>query len=276
MSELAAALSQLESKVVYKRMKACRDLATLGRREAVAPLLRHLGEGEDPAVRQEAAQALAALGDPSALPALELTPAPNNPHEDYGEVSTAFGHAASRLRAGLSATERREDLRRLVEGLRHDDPHVVHRCQQGLADWGAEALPGLEPLLAHRDPEVRVIAVTTVENIRRKGEMAQQVVSLLLPLVDDRVPAVRRSVALALRYQRDPRLAPRLIPRLRDPDPAVRLQAMLTLETIDAFEAMDEIARMAEEDHAVLGPYTRLDASAASVLQTLRRKRDAR
>lgn len=154
---------------------------------------------------------------------------------------------------------------------------MVRRCQEGLADWGKHALKGLRRVLEDDDPTIRLRAVLAAERIlRRDGDLMHDVVSLLLPRLDDDSTLVRRQVPLSLRYRRDPRLEPALIERLRDPEPAVRLQAMLALEAIDAFSAIPEIQRLATTDPAEIGPNDRLDAKAASVLATLRRKQAGR
>jgi len=270
--DLATAISRLDHPDVRTRMNACRALGELGSRQAVEPLMAMLLEFEDNAVRILAAVALGRIGDPKALRALELTPATNNTHDMYGEVSSSFASAASKLRSKLGSADGRADIRRLVRGLGHSDDDVSARCVQGIADWGDEALGRLEGVKRSKNRRARIRAVSALARIAREQGGSTRTIGLLLDQVDDEDSAIRRAAVLGLRYCRDRRVNARLTPLLRDPEPRVRLQALLTLETIDAFEAMDEMARMAQEDHAVLGPQTRLDDSAASVLRTMRRK----
>jgi len=270
--DITTAISRLDHPDVLTRMNACRALGDLGSRQAVEPLIALLAEFEDNAVRILAAVALGRIGDPRALRALELTPARNNTHEMYGEVSSSFASAASELRSKLGSADGRADIRRLVRGLGHTDDNVSARCVQGLADWGDEALGRLEGVKRSKNRRARIRAVSALARITREQGGSTRTIGLLLDQVGDVDSAIRRAAVLGLRYCRDPRVNARLIPLLRDPEPRVRLQALLTLETIDAFEAMDEMARMARDDHAVLGPQTRLDDSAASVLRTMRRK----
>lgn len=277
MSDLRSLLDDLASDDRRRVAAACRTLGERGTRQAVRPLIRRLAPGEEPSIRRLAALALGAIGDPSALEALELTPASNAPHEPVVDLDTVFGRAASTLRDTLNTSGRRADLRRLVRALHHEDPSVVRRCQSGLADWGEYALKALRPLLTADDEQLRLRALLAAEQIRRAHpSLREAVVTLLLPRIDDPSPVVRRQVPLSLRYQHDPRLVARLIPRLRDPEPSVRLQAMLALETLDAFEAIPEIARLAANDPTELGPQVRIDHAAASVLRTLRRRAEER
>jgi hypothetical protein len=274
--KLESALARLEHPEVIQQMNACRALGERGDLRAVEPLLAKLVEGEDNAVRILAAAALGCIGDPRALAALELTPATDNTHEMYGDISSSFAKAASRLREGLGSADRRADIRRLVRGLAHPDGDVSARCAQGIVDWGEDALDKLATVKRSESRQARLHAFSAIGRIAGRSENPRGAVKLLLEGITDPDPALRRAAALGLRYRKEQRVARRLAPLLRDPDPAVRLQALLTLETIDAFETMDEIARMAIEDHAVLGPQTRLDDSAASVLRTMQRKLAAR
>lgn len=274
--DLRTAIARLDAPDVLSRMRACERLGELGQAEAVASLLARLEEAEDNAVRILAAVALGKIGDPRALSALELTPATNNTHEMYGEVSSTFAKAASRLRPRLGSADRRADIRRLIRGMRQGDDNVSARCAQGIVDWGGDALDALAGFERWRNPRARVRAVEAMGRIARKEGGRGRAVGLLLAQVGAADPGVQVHALLGLRHQRDGRVAARLLPLLRHPEPRVRLQAMLTLESVDAFEAMAELERMAAEDHAVLGPQTRLDDSAASVLRTMRRKLAAR
>lgn len=270
------ALGQLKAPEVRLQMLACTALGEHGLSTAAGPLSDLLGEQEDNAVRIHAAQALGKIGAPSALAALELTPATNNSHDMYGEVSSTFASAATRIRQHLSSSERRDDIRRLARGLEHSDDNVAARCAQGIVDWGSDALKALKAARDSESPAARARAANAMGRIGGQPGCAHQTVGLLLGQLKDPALPVRLAAIMALRYRRDDRVPPRLLPLLRDPEPRVRLQAMLTLETIDTFEAMDEFARMAAEDHAVLGPLTRLDESAASVLRTMRQKQAQR
>jgi HEAT repeat protein len=271
-SRLATALTGLESPVECKRRMACWTLGELGLSQAVQPLVACLGDHEALTVRLAAANALARTGDPSALSALELTPVHGNSYDAHGDVSAAFAAAATQLRPRLSASQRQADIHRLVKGLGRRDANVAQRCVRGLTDWGVQALDLLTATSRHPNPRVRGRACQAIGGIGRRSENNDRAVGLLLQRLGDTHAAVRVHAAKGFRHLDDERVAPRLIPFLRDPEPRVRLQAMRTLGSINAFEAMPELERMACEDRVVVGLETRLDSVAASVLEMLRRK----
>lgn len=121
---------------------------------------------------------------------------------------------------------KQEAIEYLVEELVSGDDDRAEVASRQLAELGSAALPCLEKLLDHANPDHRWWAIRTLSQIADP-----RVPKLLLKAFHDQEPPVRHCAALAMRYQPDPRAIPDLIAVLSDTD---RLLAHLAADALTA------------------------------------------
>lgn len=148
---------------------------------------------------------------------------------------------------------KRAEIARLVEELLTGEDERAEAASRRLVELGSSAIPFLEKLLEHANPDHRWWATRTLSQITDP-----RVPDLLIKAFHDAEPPVRHCGALALRYQPDPRAIPHLIAVLADPD---RLLAHLAADALTAIgrEAVPALLETIQK-----GPHTaRLEAARA-------------
>lgn len=183
---------------------------------AAVPALIDALRGPDADLRQGAAVALGAIGDPRAGDALLAALKDSNFY-----VRLEADRALKKLRS-RSRTE-------LTTKLRDPSPRVREEAVEQLGAFGASVVPTLIPLLADDDEKVRRTAGSTLARFR-DAESVESVARAL----DDKSPLVREGAAGVLGDVGDEGRAGLLIAKVSDPDPAVRAEVVRALGRLRA------------------------------------------
>ncbi len=255
---------------IRELIDACQGLGARREQRAVQPLTHLLGHSDD-RVALTAADALASIGGDAALEALERTPAADHPQAPLGSISEGLGAAAARLRATLRGSARRADEERLVALVQRDEASVARRAAAALRGGGPEVAEALQRAYAAGPP-----AGARYRLVDALGSLDPRPRAALLQALADEAPGVRVAALLGLRYG-DAALVPHVLPLLEDPEPQVRLQAVLCLSflrepTAEALAALERAA--ATDTGEVLSGRRRIRvaATAQTCAASLRRK----
>jgi HEAT repeat protein len=209
---IEVALHSARARTAWRRSLACAALGAAGAREAVPVLVKRLDD-RNHHVREAAVEALGAIRDPAALPALRelyLLPSSVRPGIVYAAL-IEFGPAAADV---------------FADGLASDDPSVRASACFGLAATAPDA-PSREPVeraLADEDPAVRIAAAGALATVH--GGRAQ---AALIAIAADPQPAVRRAAVRALAAYDDPAAAAAATSAMRDTDREVAIRAAESL-----------------------------------------------
>jgi HEAT repeat protein len=227
----------LGGRSVDGRVQAARALGQTGDADALVPLLSALAVRSAP-VRAAALEALAALGDPRAVPAIRA------------------GVAAGRLppahaRAVATALERRAETRAPTPDIADlcllaDDPDPARQVAalEALGRSGApEAIAAVEAALGDRTMQVRMAAIEA-----RRAQGGEGLVRALLPRLADQRAGVRRQAAEALgalpTRPADAKATRGLRRALGDANARVRAAAARALARLAASEADADLRRL--------------------------------
>jgi HEAT repeat protein len=206
------ALHSARARTAWRRSLACAALGAAGAREAVPVLEERLGD-RNHHVREAAVEALGAIGDPAALPALReiyLTESAVRPGIVYAALAE-FGIAA----AGV-----------FEDALASANPRVRASACFGLAATASDEM-SLEPIeraLTDEEPAVRIAAADALATVA-----GERVPAALLANVAGPEPAVRRAAVRALGAYDDPRAVQAAAAALRDDEREVKLRAAESL-----------------------------------------------
>lgn len=244
------------------RQRAALALGDLGGGQAVAPLIRALG---DPltAVREAAADSLTLLGDAAVGPLVELIKDPEASRK-YEDSPAAGGTTTVTGPGGQTwELETRSDLRRVYASAilgEIGDPAAVEplagalkdanddlRCQASgaIAKFGSRAVEPLTGLLTDPDPEVRIVAAGVLGDTGDPGA-----VDPLIGALRDGNTDVRGAAGGALFRMGDAAVEP-LVAATKDADRNVRLYAAGALKYIGnprAIDALQELARSGDTE----------------------------
>jgi HEAT repeat protein len=188
------------------RSIAARAAGDLGIREAVPDLLEAIA---DPETQFNAVYALVRLAAPEAIPAFYLF------------VSDERPWLRARAVEGLSATIG-SAAAPVFEALLEDPEHDVRgAAATAILDRAGSNGPALVPFLAHRDFQVRGLAV-----FRLSGSRDPAVAKAILPLLRNDRAEVRLAALEALRGTPDRKLLEQILPSTRDESPLVRRAAV--------------------------------------------------
>ncbi|HYK06354.1 MAG TPA: HEAT repeat domain-containing protein [Gaiellaceae bacterium] len=211
------ALQSARARTAWRRSLACAALGASRAREAV-PVLEELLADRNHHVREAAVEALGAIGDPAALPALRqlyLSESGVRPGIVYAAL-VEFGPAAADV---------------FVEGIGSASPRVRASACFGLAATGRgegfadeASLEPIERALADAEPAVRTAAADALAIVGQGPVPAE-----LVGLVTDTEPGVRRAAVRALRAYDDPGAVAAGAGALRDDEREVALRAAETL-----------------------------------------------
>ncbi len=239
------------------RQRAALALGDLGGAEAVAPLIRALG---DPlaAVREAAADSLALLGPPAVGPLVELIESPEASGKYEERPMTVIGAGGRRWEI-----KTRQDLRRvyaaailgeigdpaavepLVRALRDADGDLRCQAAGAIAKFGSAGVGPLTAVLADPNPDTRIVAAGVLGDT---GEAAA--VEPLVGALRDGNADVRGAAGGAL-IRLGGAAVERLIAATKDADRNVRLYAAGALKYIGdprAIEPLQELARSADAE----------------------------
>ncbi len=204
-------------------LKTCRGrpieiLGATQDRESV-PVLVSILSGPDGGVRaDDAADALALIGDKRAVPAL------------IEHLKTGSASAADALKA-LGAYEEAYDA--LVNLLKTGDKNARLGAVNALGELGGEkAARQLVLLLQDTDDAV---VLDAADELQLMGEPA---VDVLIKAMENKDPQVRRHVSMVLKKIDDPKTVETFIKALNDDDPYVRMDAAEALGSLDDFRAV--------------------------------------
>lgn len=126
-----------------------------------------------------------------------------------------------------------EAVRVLIAALQSQYPVVMQAAMAGLKQIGpaaGQAVPSMIEKLGHHDPAVRMWAVSALSGI------GQPAVPQLLQTVEHGTGEVRRGAAQALTsiFPSRRKFSPVLLQMIKDEEPASRMQAIVSLTTINA------------------------------------------
>ena len=179
--DVAGLIDALGSDDGLTRQRAALALGDLAGAEAVAPLIRALG---DPltAVREAAADSLALLGPPAVGPLVELIESPEASGKYEERTVTVIGAGGRTWEL-----ETRQDLRRvyaaailgeigdpaavepLVRALRDAGDDLRYQAAGAVAKFGSGAVEPLTAVLADPDPDTRIAAAASPVSPRTPG-----------------------------------------------------------------------------------------------------------
>ena len=134
-----------------------------------------------------------------------------------------------------------EAVRVLTAALQSQYPAVMQAAMAGLKQIGpaaGQAIPSIVEKLGHHDPAVRMWAVSALSGI------GQPAVPQLLQTVEHGTGEVRRGAAQALTliFPSRRKFIPVLLEMIKDEEPASRVQAIMSLTTINATDEAAIIA----------------------------------
>lgn len=253
--DVAGLIDALGSDDGLTRQRAALALGDLAGAEAVAPLIRALG---DPltAVREAAADSLALLGPPAVGPLVELIESPEASGKYEERTVIGAGGRTWEL-------ETRQDLRRvyaaailgeigdpaavepLVRALRDAGDDLRYQAAGAVAKFGSGAVEPLTAVLADPDPDTRIVAVGVLGDT---GEAAA--VEPLVGALRDGNADVRGAAGGALIRLGGAAVEP-LIAATKDADRNVRLYAAGALKYIGdprAIEPLQDLARSGDAE----------------------------
>jgi HEAT repeat protein len=242
---------------------AVRALGALGDARAVGPLLA-LAEGEQPYLRDLAADALVALGMPAveALSALLLSQDEAR-RERGGMLFARMGETALAFLKGLLKEDNRDTRWRAVEAvarisgeeamallaetLGDSDYYVREACKAALAERGQTALPQLCDLLQRESVALRQGAIEALERIGSPLAFEP-----LLAMLQPEAVAVRRVAISALTAVGGVRAIAPLSGLLHDRDIFTRRTVVESLAKLHAPESQETLlAALRDTDEAV-------------------------
>jgi HEAT repeat protein len=148
-----------------------------------------------------------------------------------------LAHYAAVALASMESKEARQAVETLFK-----DPLAVQRglgCQAVMRPAGIPFQPLVVSLLADPDPEVRRLAIQTLQY-----QDARERTGEILPLLRDPVPRVRRAAAEGLGAFDCREQVPTLLPLLRDPQPGVREIVVHTLALLQAHAAAPQMVEL--------------------------------
>ena len=255
--DVAGLIDALGSDDGLTRQRAALALGDLTGAEAVAPLIRALG---DPltAVREAAADSLALLGPPAVGPLVELIESPEASGKYEERTVTVIGAGGRTWEL-----ETRQDLRRvyaaailgeigdpaavepLVRALRDAGDDLRYQAAGAVAKFGSGAVEPLTAVLADPDPDTRIVAVGVLGDT---GEAAA--VEPLVGALRDGNADVRGAAGGALIRLGGAAVEP-LIAATKDADRNVRLYAAGALKYIGdprAIEPLQDLARSGDAE----------------------------
>ena len=242
--DVQSALETLRHGEEHARRRTVADLASSGRREAIAPLLVAVGD-ESWAVRQAAIDALARTAPEALLPALEAA------LRDGDDASARNAAMEIYVRLGASATAP------LLALARDDDEELrLFACVMLGSIRDEVAVPGLVKALSDPDTNVRHAAATSLGQIGSRaavprlmealrgepwlqypalhalGEIADPLAGpAIVELLDDELLRGPALDALGRLAGRD--ALPRIARHLLDPDPSLRNAAIRAVVEIE-------------------------------------------
>jgi len=253
--DIAGLIDALGSDDGLTRQRAALALGDLAGAEAVAPLIRALG---DPltAVREAAADSLALLGPPAVGPLVELIESPEASGKYEERTVIGAGGRTWEL-------ETRQDLRRvyaaailgeigdpaavepLVRALRDAGDDLRYQAAGAVAKFGSGAVEPLTAVLADPDPDTRIVAAGVLGDTGDAGA-----VEPLVGALRDGSVAVRGAAGGALLRLGGAAVEP-LIAATKDADRNVRLYAAGALKYIGdprAIEPLRDLARSGDAE----------------------------
>ena len=253
--DIAGLIDALGSDDGLTRQRAALALGDLAGAEAVAPLIRALG---DPltAVREAAADSLALLGPPAVGPLVELIESPEASGKYEERTVIGAGGRTWEL-------ETRQDLRRvyaaailgeigdpaavepLVRALRDAGDDLRYQAAGAVAKFGSGAVEPLTAVLADPDPDTRIVAAGVLGDTGDAGA-----VEPLVGALRDGSVAVRGAAGGALIRLGGAAVEP-LIAATKDADRNVRLYAAGALKYIGdprAIEPLRDLARSGDAE----------------------------
>ena len=191
-------------------------------------------EDVDDATREEAAKALAELGDPTTLEALV-----NAIEDDYWAVRAQVGWALAKI----GGTKAIEGLIRLFNDTMME---VQGETVNAVSSMGTSVVPSLIPCLKDERWRVREQAAKTLGNLKDP-----QAVQGLIIACRDRDGAVKSSAAEALGKIGDPKAVPTLIKLFKDTSKIVRETAGTALVHIGD-SSVDALLQSLKDPHFVV------------------------
>jgi HEAT repeat protein len=203
----AALIGDLRHPSVSRRHNAIRQLGERRSKAAVVPLCRSLGDARED-LRVTAAESLALIGDPRAVPALS--------------AMAAAGEWRQR-RVAIEALGTIGDptaIPALAAALTNAEPSVSMAAATSLGKFGARAVPSLQAAL--KDPR-ETVRQAAVYGLGRAGD--RSITAALSEFLGDPAGVVRLAVAEALARLGDAASAPHVARLLTDRDASVRAGA---------------------------------------------------
>jgi HEAT repeat protein len=215
-------------------------LGLSGNHAVLPALLQHLRDGgssgPDVLAGDRVAEAIARLGDPTAIPALDAA------------LSDSREAVRERAAYGLGLLRAQQAVPELAELLRKDSATVAERAAQALSNIGTPAaLSALVAPLSDPGPTPALQAAMT--GLEQAGVNAAPQLTAALGSSD---PTLRRNAAEMLGWTHPDSAAPKLAAALHDGDPAVRSEAAWALGQIGTLAARQALQQAAlfEKDQA--------------------------